>query len=162
MAPISVLPRAGATARRLASRVTIANGAFRIDGTPTYAGRTWRGHRIEGRLFNSRMANAIADDENPETRGAWSYADGPWDAERSTREFIAALPAYRAHGLLAVCLEDRFDTGVELGVGERSEGRIEVAEAAGAINPLVHVVVPGFGHIMHRVLGETGRGRGGG
>ena len=50
------------------------------------------------------MANAIADDENPATRGAWSYADGDWDAERSTREFIAALPAYRAHGLLAVCL----------------------------------------------------------
>ena len=50
------------------------------------------------------MANAIADDENPATRGAWSYADGEWDAERSTREFIAALPAYRAHGLLAVCL----------------------------------------------------------
>jgi hypothetical protein len=88
----------------LASKVTIENGAFRIGGTPTYAGRTWRGHRIEGRLFNSRMANAIADDENPETRGAWAYADGPWNAERSTREFIAALPAYRAHGLLAVCL----------------------------------------------------------
>ena len=77
---------------------------LRIDGTPTYAGRSWKGHRIEGRLFNSRMANAIADDENPATRGAWAYADGDWDAERSTREFIAALPAYRAHGLLAVCL----------------------------------------------------------
>lgn len=84
--------------------VSIAGDGFRIDGRPTYAGRTWRGHRIEGMLFNSRMANAIADDENPETRGAWSYADGPWDAERSTREFIAALPAYRAHGLLAVCI----------------------------------------------------------
>ena len=65
---------------------------------------SWKGHRIEGLLFNSRMANAIADDENPATRGAWAYADGDWDAERSTREFIAALPAYRAHGLLAVCL----------------------------------------------------------
>ena len=84
--------------------VSIAGDGFRIDGRPTYVGRTWRGHRIEGMLFNSRMANAIADDENPETRGAWSYADGPWDAERSTREFISALPAYRAHGLLAVCL----------------------------------------------------------
>ena len=84
--------------------VTIKDGGFFIDGVPTYAGRSWRGHRIEGRLFNSRMANAIADDENPETRGAWSYADGPWDAERSTAEFIAALPAYRAHGLLAVCI----------------------------------------------------------
>ena len=84
--------------------VSIAGRGFCIDGTPTYPGRSWRGHRIEGRLFNSRMANAIADDENPATRGTWAYADGPWDAERNTREFIAALPAYCAHGLLAVCL----------------------------------------------------------
>src|SRR5262245_28204212 len=84
--------------------VSIVNGGFVLNGTPTYPGRSWKGHRIEGLLFNSRMANAIADDENPSTRGAWSYADGEWDAERSTSEFIAALPAYRAHGLLAVCL----------------------------------------------------------
>jgi hypothetical protein len=84
--------------------VSIANGGFAINGAPTYAGRSWKGHRIEGLLFNSRMANAIADDENPFTRGAWAYSDGDWDAERSTREFIAALPSYRAHGLLAVCL----------------------------------------------------------
>src|SRR5204863_7898348 len=88
----------------MATVVSIANGGLAINGPPTYAGRSWRGHRIEGRLFNSRMANAIADDENPFTRGAWAYADGDWDAERNTREFIAALPAYRAHGLLAVCL----------------------------------------------------------
>jgi hypothetical protein len=87
-----------------ATVVSIQDGGFAINGRPTYAGRSWKGHRIEGLLFNSRMANAIADDENPATRGAWSYADGDWDAERSTREFIAALPAYRAHGLLAVCL----------------------------------------------------------
>ena len=73
--------------------ISIAGDGFRIDGRPTYPGRAWRGHRIEGMLFNSRMANAIADDENPETRGAWSYADGPWDAERSTREFIARQEA---------------------------------------------------------------------
>jgi len=88
----------------MTTRVGISNGGFAINGVPTYSGRSWKGHRIEGMLFNSRMANAIADDENPSTRGAWSYADGDWDAERSTREFIAALPAYRAHGLLAVCL----------------------------------------------------------
>jgi hypothetical protein len=87
-----------------ATAVSIVGGGFAINGVPTYAGRSWKGHRIEGRLFNSRMANAIADDENPATRGAWAYADGDWDAERNTREFIAALPAYRAHGLLAVCL----------------------------------------------------------
>lgn len=88
----------------MVSRVTIDAGGFRIAGQPTYAGRSWKGRRIEGLLFNSRMANAIADDENPATRGAWSYADGDWDAARNTREFIAALPSYRAHGLLAVCL----------------------------------------------------------
>jgi hypothetical protein len=88
----------------MSANVTIEDGAFRIDGRPTYPGRSWKGHRIEGRLFNSRMANAIADDENPATRGAWAYADGDWDAERSTAEFIASLPAYRAHGLLAVCI----------------------------------------------------------
>jgi hypothetical protein len=77
---------------------------FTINGAPTYAGRSWRGHRVEGLLFNSRMANAIVDDENPSTRGAWSYADGEWSAERSTRELIAALPDYRRHGLLALAL----------------------------------------------------------
>ena len=87
--------------------VSISNGGFAINGAPTYPGRSWKGRRIEGLLFNSRMANAIADDENPATRGAWAYADGDWDAERSTREFIAALPSYRAHGLLAVCLNLR-------------------------------------------------------
>lgn len=84
--------------------VSIQDGGFVLSGRPTYAGRSWKGHRIEGLLFNSRMANAIADDENPFTRGAWAYADGDWDAERNTAEFIAALPTYRAHGLLAVCL----------------------------------------------------------
>ena len=84
--------------------VSIQDGGFAINGRPTYAGRSWRGHRIEGLLFNSRMANAIADDENPSTCGGWAYADGDWDAERNTSEFVAALPAYRAHGLLAVCL----------------------------------------------------------
>src|SRR5258707_12186712 len=88
----------------MATVVSIVNGGFAINGTPTYAGRSWQGLLIEGLLFNSRMANAIADDENPFTRGAWAYADGDWDAERSTAEFIAALPSYRAHGLLAVCL----------------------------------------------------------
>jgi len=88
----------------MATVVSIVNGGFAINGAPTYAGRNWRGLRIEGLLFNSRMANAIADDENPFTRGAWAYADGDWDAERSSAEFIAALPSYRAHGLLAVCL----------------------------------------------------------
>lgn len=84
--------------------VSIQGDRFFINGAPTHAGRSWNGHRVEGLLFNSRMANAIADDDNPSTRGAWAYADGPWDAERNTREFCAALPEYRRHGMLGVCI----------------------------------------------------------
>lgn len=117
----------------MAAVVSIANGSFAINGAPTYPGRSWKGHRIEGLLFNSRMANAIADDENPETRGAWAYADGAWDAERSTREFIAALPAYRAHGLLAVCLN--LQGGSPQGYSWHQPWRIGGFTADGTLKP---------------------------
>ena len=62
----------------------------------------WNGHKIEGLLFNSRMVQGIFDDRNPETVNKWAYPDtGKWDAERNTREFIAAMPSWREHGLLA-------------------------------------------------------------
>jgi hypothetical protein len=48
------------------------------------------------------MVNCIVNDQNPETRGMWAYRDGPWDPERNTNEFIAALPLYRSHGLTSV------------------------------------------------------------
>ncbi len=113
--------------------VSITNGGFAINGVPTYAGRRWKGHRIEGLLFNSRMANAIADDENPATRGAWAYADGEWDAERNTREFIAALPTYRAHGLLAVCLN--LQGGSPQGYSWHQPWRIGGFTADGVLKP---------------------------
>ena len=35
----------------------------------------------------------------------WAYPDtGKWDAERNTREFLAAMPEWRRHGLLAFTL----------------------------------------------------------
>ena len=49
----------------MTTAISIANGGFAVNGQPTYPGRSWKGHRIEGLLFNSRMANAIADDGNP-------------------------------------------------------------------------------------------------
>jgi hypothetical protein len=71
----------------------------------TYHGRTWRDHRIEGLLLNSRMVQGIFDDQNPQTRARWAYPDtGQWDAQRNTREFIAAMPVWRRHGLLAFTL----------------------------------------------------------
>jgi len=82
--------------------VSIAEDDFHINRKPTYAGRTWNGHKIEGLLLNSRMVQGIFDDLNPQTAGQWAYPDtGRWDAERNTREFLAAMPEWRRHGLLA-------------------------------------------------------------
>ncbi|HVV27792.1 MAG TPA: hypothetical protein VHC40_07475 [Rhizomicrobium sp.] len=85
-----------------ATSIGIEGNAFWINGKPTYPDRSWKGNKIEGLLFTSRMVNAIVNDQNPETRGMWAYRDGPWDPERNTSEFIAALPGYRAHGLTSV------------------------------------------------------------
>lgn len=84
--------------------VAIEDDRFLINGRPTLAGRSWQGMPLEGLLPNSRMVQAIFDDANPQTRARWDYPDGPWDPERNTREFLGALPAYRAHGLLAMTL----------------------------------------------------------
>ena len=85
--------------------VTIVGEQFYINGEPTYKGVMWQGHRIEGLLLNARMVQGIFDDLNPETRARWAYSDtGVWDAERNTREFIAAMPEWRQHGLLAFTL----------------------------------------------------------
>jgi len=83
------------------TQVSISGTQFHIDGRPTYAGRTFEGHPIEGLLFNVRAVQATFDDANPETRRHWAYPDtGVWDPERNTDEFCAALPAWKAHGVL--------------------------------------------------------------
>jgi hypothetical protein len=85
--------------------VSIRGQSFLINGTPTYQGRTWRGHKIEGLLFNSRMVQGAFDDLNPQTRAQWAYPDsGQWDPDRNTREFVAAMPDWRRHGMLAFTL----------------------------------------------------------
>ena len=82
--------------------VTIVVDAFHINGEPTYQGRTWNGKKIEGLLLNSRMVQGIFDDLNDETRSQWAYPDtGKWDADRNTREFVAAMAEWRKHGLLS-------------------------------------------------------------
>lgn len=84
------------------TQVSINGDQFFIDGRPTYEGRVWNGHRIEGLLLNSRMVQGIFDDLNAATRPRWAYSDtGRWDPERNTREFLAAMPEWRRHGLLA-------------------------------------------------------------
>src|SRR5262245_32687751 len=84
------------------TEVSIRGEAFYINGRPTYQGRTWRVHKIEGLLLNARMVQGIFDDLNPETRARWAYPDTRrWDADRNTREFVAAMPEWRRHGLTA-------------------------------------------------------------
>jgi len=101
---LSHLLAAAAPAPR--TEITISGEKFQINGKPTYAGRTWDGVSIEGRLMNSRMVQGIFDDLNPETRSRWNYPDtGKWDPDRNTREFIAAMPEWKRHGLLAFTLD---------------------------------------------------------
>lgn len=83
----------------------IVGEAFQINGRPTCAGRTWQGQRVEGLLPNARLVQGLFDDLNPQTRGRWAYPDtGRWDPARNTAEFVAAMPEWRAHGLLAFTL----------------------------------------------------------
>ncbi len=84
------------------TEVAIEGDKFRINGKLTYAGRQYQGMKIEGLMLNSRMVQGIYDDLNPESRQRWAYPDtGKWDAERNTREFLAAMPVWRKHGLLS-------------------------------------------------------------
>jgi hypothetical protein len=105
LAACAALPEVAAAPARKTT-VSVQGDAFHINGKPTYAGRTWQGKKIEGLLLNSRMVQGIFDDLNPETRGRWAYPDTKqWDPERNTKEFIAAMPAWRAHGLLAFTID---------------------------------------------------------
>lgn len=85
-----------------ATTVSIRGGDFLINGHLTYEGRAWRGHRVEGLLMNNRVVQGTFDDLNPETVKRWAYPDtGRWDPERNNREFLAAMPGWKAHGVLA-------------------------------------------------------------
>jgi hypothetical protein len=93
----------GAEARR--TTVSIRGDQFFINGRPTYAGREWQGHKVEGLLLNARVVQGIFDDKNPDTAGRWVYADtGKWDADRNTREFVGAMSEWQRHGLRCVVL----------------------------------------------------------
>jgi hypothetical protein len=82
--------------------LSIRGQEFMLDGRPTYPGREFEGHRVQGLLFNARAVQATFDDANPATRHLWVYPDTAiWDPIRNTQEFCAALPSWRDHGVLA-------------------------------------------------------------
>ncbi len=114
--------------------VSIQDEAFQLNGKPTYQGVAWRGHRIEGLLLNSRMVQGIFDDRNPETAARWAYPDtGVWDAERNTREFLAAMPEWRAHGLLSFTIN--LQGGSPEGYSKGQPWHNSAFEADGSLHP---------------------------
>jgi len=103
--PVAHLAGTQLPGARARTEVAIDRDGFRINGKPTYSGRHYQGLKIEGLLMNSRMVQGIFDDLNPDTRKKWAYPDsGTWDAGRNTREFVAAMPEWRRHGLLSFTL----------------------------------------------------------
>jgi hypothetical protein len=116
------------------THVTIQGEQFFINGRPTYEGRTWRDHKIEGLLMNSRMVQGVFDDLNPETVGRWAYPDtGKWDAERNVREFLAAMPEWRRHGLLAFTIN--FQGGSPEGYSSGQPWENNAFEPDGTLRP---------------------------
>ncbi len=132
-----------------ATVLSIHGGDFHINGKPTYAGREWRGHRIEGLLMNSRMVQATFDDMNPETAGRWKYPDtGKWDAERNVREFIAMMPEWRKHGMLSLTVN--FQGGSPEGYSRSQPWENNAFNPDGSMRPA-------FLDRMKRVLDEADR-----
>ena len=102
MAALPALYPIGARAQTRRTELTIKGDAFLINGRPTYARRTFNGKRVEGLLMNIRVVQGIFDDLNPETAPRWVYPDTKrWDADRNTNEFVAAMPEWKRHGVLA-------------------------------------------------------------
>jgi hypothetical protein len=97
-----------AIAAEARTAVSIVGEDSYINGQPTYQGRVWNGHRVEGLLMKSRTVQGVFDDLDPETAKRRAYPDtGKWDAERNVNEFIAAMPEWKKHGLLAVMVNSQ-------------------------------------------------------
>ncbi len=115
------------------TKVSIVEDAFYINDEISYSGRNYEGHKIEGLLLNSRMVQGIFDDRNPETLHRWEYPDtGKWDPERNTREFLSAMPVWRAHGLLAFTIN--LQGGSPEGYSKKQPWHNSGIEADGSLN----------------------------
>ncbi len=116
------------------TNVSIIDDAFYINGEITYKGRVYKGNKIEGLLLNSRMVQGIFDDRNPDTVHRWEYPDtGKWDAERNTREFLSAMPAWKTHGILAFTIN--LQGGSPEGYSKAQPWHNSGIESDGSLNP---------------------------
>jgi len=81
------------TARAPATRVSIVEGKWHLNG-----GVIYRGAKAEGLLMNVRMVNAVFEDANDKTRPKG------FDSETNTDVFIKKIPDYVAGGVRAFTL----------------------------------------------------------
>jgi hypothetical protein len=81
------------------------------------------------------MVQGIFDDLNPETRSLWDYPDGPWDAERNAREFVAAMPEWRDNGLLSFTINLQGGSPHGYSDGEQQPWINSAFDAAGDLRP---------------------------
>ena len=89
---------------RPTTSVEIDENSFLINGKPTYQGRQWENQSIEGLLFNVNVVQGLFDDSNSSNRKKWKYPNGRFDASRNTKEFVAAMPTWKDHDILAFTL----------------------------------------------------------
>jgi hypothetical protein len=119
---------------KMTTEVSIDGQMFKINRRLTYAGRTYKGYKVEGLLMNSRMVQGLFDDENPETRPNWSYPNtGIWDPERNTREFVESMASWRDHGLLAFTVN--FQGGNPRGYGREQPWHNSAFKPDGSLKP---------------------------
>jgi hypothetical protein len=79
------------------------------------------------------MVQGAFDDLNPATRSMFDYPDGPFDAERNTDEFVAAMPSWRSAGLLAFTVN--FQGGSPQGYSSEQPWHNSAFEADGRLRP---------------------------
>lgn len=129
--------------------VSIRGDDFLINGRLTYEGRSWHGHRIEGLLMNNRVVQGTFDDLNPDTVSRWVYPDtGKWDPARNNREFLAAMPAWKTHGILGFTIN--FQGGSPEGYSKTQPWENNPFKADGSLRPA-------FTDRMKNILDEADR-----
>ncbi len=79
------------------------------------------------------MVQGVFDDLNPHTRALFGGPDGPFDAERNTDEFVAAMESWRSAGLLAFTVN--FQGGSPQGYSGEQPWHNSAFEADGRLRP---------------------------
>lgn len=119
------------------TRIGIRGTQFTINGKVTYTaeqGFPSAHPNIAGTLLNVRAVQAVFEDSQYPGKGTrqapyatnvmgpvwFDYPDGAFDPERNVREFVAALPEWRKHGVLAFTINLQGGGPVDGNYGENA------------------------------------------